>query len=182
LTRSEVIHNLANRIIYSRFYKFLYITITCLAFVSIILSFQQTCPTPSFIALELFINFVLIIEVSIRLIAMKKQYWKSKTNILDIIVVAFCIVTVIFIWGSDCNGTDNSELIADSILLIIRNLIQLTRILNMLRRYLIHSRCCLCLLIVCTNPDGNSPFFYYCLSPPPQNPEPTDNPHIQHHI
>lgn len=65
---------------------------------------------------------------------MKKQYWKSKTNILDIIVVAFCIVTVIFIWGSDCNGTDNSELIADSILLIIRNLIQLTRILNMLRR------------------------------------------------
>ncbi|CAH1764525.1 4749_t:CDS:2 [Entrophospora sp. SA101] len=41
LSRSEVVHGIANRIIYSRFYTWLYLGMAILSFTSIVLSFVE---------------------------------------------------------------------------------------------------------------------------------------------
>jgi len=71
LTRREVFQNLANRILYSKFYMILYLVMAILSVWSIFLSFQQGCSSSSlFIVLESIINGTMIAEVAVRLTAL----------------------------------------------------------------------------------------------------------------
>jgi hypothetical protein len=73
LSRREVFQNLANRIIYSKFYMVLYFVMAILSICSIFLSFQQGCSSSSlFIVLESIINGTMIAEVAVRLTALGK--------------------------------------------------------------------------------------------------------------
>lgn len=73
LTRREVFQNLANRILYSRFYMVLYIVMAVLSVWSIFLSFHQGCASsPLFVILESIINCTMIAEVGLRLTALGK--------------------------------------------------------------------------------------------------------------
>ncbi|CAG8690761.1 2258_t:CDS:2 [Funneliformis mosseae] len=132
LSKKEVVHGIANRIIYSRFYTWLYLGMALLSSTSIILSLTERCPTLGFIILEIIINTVMIVEVGTRFLALGKLFWNSIYNIFDIILVALCIITLLFIIGGGCSH--KGEEIIDSILLIARNLIQFGRIFVMLRK------------------------------------------------
>lgn len=71
MTRREIFQNLANRILYSKFYMILYLVMAILSVWSIFLSFQQGCSSSSlFIVLESIINGTMIAEVAIRLTAL----------------------------------------------------------------------------------------------------------------
>lgn len=71
LTRREIFQNLANRIIYSKFYMVLYIVMAILSVWSIFLSFHQGCASSSlFVVLEVIINCTMIAEVALRLTAL----------------------------------------------------------------------------------------------------------------
>jgi len=71
LSRREIFQNLANRIIYSKFYMILYLVMAILSVWSIFLSFQQGCSSSSlFIVLESIINGTMIAEVAVRLTAL----------------------------------------------------------------------------------------------------------------
>lgn len=73
LTRREVFQNLANRIIYSKFYMVLYLVLAVLSVWSIFLSFNQGCASsPLFVILESIINCSMIAEVGLRLTALGK--------------------------------------------------------------------------------------------------------------
>ncbi|CAG8766115.1 12503_t:CDS:2, partial [Funneliformis caledonium] len=95
-------------------------------------SLTERCPTLGFIILEIIINTVMIVEVGTRFLALGKLFWNSIYNIFDIILVALCIITLLFIIGGGCSH--KGEEIIDSILLIARNLIQFGRIFVMLRK------------------------------------------------
>ncbi|KAI9173200.1 hypothetical protein H9P43_007331 [Blastocladiella emersonii ATCC 22665] len=142
VTREEVWRMLANRIMFSKFYKAFYVTMTVLALITIYLSLTQTCPTTAFLALECIVNLSLIVEVTIRFLATRRQFFQSRANVLDVVLVALCL----FLLGmmlhdaQSCSsshresGSQRSEAVVDSVLLILRNLLQLTRIVNMLRK------------------------------------------------
>ncbi|KAJ1554000.1 hypothetical protein HK096_005424 [Nowakowskiella sp. JEL0078] len=96
---------------------------------------KSLSPSGYFIFLEIIVNFALITEVSIRLLALGKLFWKSTWNIIDMVVVVFCLITLVFLLAlGHCSETRSREAFADSVILIVRNGIQLTRLIAMLRR------------------------------------------------
>lgn len=133
LTRSEAIQGMANRFMYSQFYIILYLGLAGLSLISIILSLAETCPSLLFIILESIINFAMITEVSIRMVALRRAYWRSVWNIIDTILVVLCAITLIVI-ASGCSASERSEALFDTILLVIRNCVQFFRLFMMMRK------------------------------------------------
>ncbi|KAK9728773.1 hypothetical protein K7432_000804 [Basidiobolus ranarum] len=133
LTRSEQIRNMANQIVYSRFYTFLYIIMAILSLISVILSIKYECPGSFFIILEIIINVTMIIEVGIRMLSMGRAFWRWWLNIFDIIIVLLCIMTLIFL-SHGCSRYAGREELAGTIFLVIRNSIQFFRLFSALRK------------------------------------------------
>ncbi|CAG8437178.1 4221_t:CDS:2 [Diversispora eburnea] len=78
-----------------------------------------------FIILEIIINTVMIGEVTTRFLALRNIFWKSLYNIVDIILVMLCVITLILILKGGC--LHKGEEIFDLVLLIVRNLVQFSR-------------------------------------------------------
>ncbi|KAJ3060691.1 hypothetical protein HK102_009401, partial [Quaeritorhiza haematococci] len=76
----------------------------------------------------------MIIEVTIRYIALGKLFWKSPWNIADIFLVALCILTLGYLSFESCgNRARNTEAFADTLLLVIRNGVQFGRLVVVIR-------------------------------------------------
>ncbi|KAF8926613.1 hypothetical protein BGZ58_011049 [Dissophora ornata] len=134
LSRREIFQNLANRILYSKFYMILYFVMAFLSCCSIFLSFSQGCSSSSlFIILESIINGTMIAEVALRLTALGKNYWRSTSNILDTILVIFCFITLILVLQG-CGSGHETEEVLDTILLILRNAVQCWRLYSMIKK------------------------------------------------
>ncbi|KAF9322949.1 hypothetical protein BG006_001921 [Podila minutissima] len=136
LTRREIFQNLANRIIYSKFYMVLYIVMAILSLWSIFLSFHLGCASSSlFVILEVIINCTMIAEVALRLTALGRNYWRSTSNILDTFLVAFCFITLILVLEGCGHGPGHTaEEVLDTILLVLRNGVQAWRLYTMIRK------------------------------------------------
>ncbi|MBW0528968.1 hypothetical protein O181_068683 [Austropuccinia psidii MF-1] len=132
LSKHELIQGIANRFVFSQVYIYLYLSMAILSLITVILSLLSECPTLSFYILEIIVNFAMIFEVLIRLVAFGKQFWKSPFNWLDLAITLFCLITVIVIFFQGCKA--KKEEVLDTILLVIRNGIQFSRLALMLRR------------------------------------------------
>ncbi|ORZ23211.1 hypothetical protein BCR42DRAFT_404254 [Absidia repens] len=133
LTRSEMIQGMANRLMYSNFYIALYLGLGLLSLISIIMSIQETCPSLTFIIFEAIINFAMITEVTIRLLALRTAYWQSIWNIVDIVLVVLCAITLIVL-TTGCSASERNEAIFDTLLLVIRNCFQFFRLFMMAKK------------------------------------------------
>jgi len=131
ITRKDVWKNVANRIIHSKKYTLFYTFVIILSLIMMITSFTTTCLTPIYLAIDYFINIVLIAEVVLRINALGKHYWKSFLNIIDLIIVPLCVVTVIYLTVDDCSNQEGK--IADNIILGVRNSLQLFRLLLLIK-------------------------------------------------
>ncbi|KAI7893264.1 uncharacterized protein EV154DRAFT_502241 [Mucor mucedo] len=141
LTKSEIVQGMANRFMYSKFYIGLYLVLAILSFVTIVMSLKETCPSVLFIVFEAIINLAMIVEVTTRLLALGRDYWRSLWNIIDIILVILCAITLIVL-TTGCSVGERREAIFDTVLLVIRNGFQLFRLFMMLRKnqYSLHAR------------------------------------------
>ncbi|KAJ3216474.1 hypothetical protein HDU67_009429 [Dinochytrium kinnereticum] len=99
-------------------------------------SFLHADPTPSgyYYALEVLINLAMIIEVLIRVQALGKVFWKSIWNVADICLVGLCMFTLLWLAFGECSKERSWEAEADTILLVIRNLIQFSRVAVMITK------------------------------------------------
>ncbi|KAF9157790.1 hypothetical protein DFQ27_007068 [Actinomortierella ambigua] len=75
----------------------------------------------------------MIAEVGLRLTALGQKYWNSTSNILDIFLVIFCLVTLILVLEGCGSGHEAEELL-DTILLVLRNAVQFWRLFMMIRK------------------------------------------------
>ncbi|KAH6585016.1 hypothetical protein BASA60_000711 [Batrachochytrium salamandrivorans] len=110
--QKELIHSLASRLLHSTSYQVFYVimavlSLVCLAIVSL---------------------------VGVRFLAYRKRYWHSVWNILDIVMVLFCVVAFVFVVGGACDSTKRKEAVAEEILLIFRNGIQFSRLVLMMQK------------------------------------------------
>ncbi|TPX36018.1 hypothetical protein SmJEL517_g01753 [Synchytrium microbalum] len=134
LTTSEIIHSGANRLLHSNFYKGLYLVMAVLSLISVGMSLSDTCPSGWFYILEAVVNLTMIAEVSIRFIALGKLYWKSTWNIVDLVMVLLCGMTLLYLLFGECTKARSREAVLDTVLLVVRNGIQFVRLVLMLRK------------------------------------------------
>ena len=64
-----------------------------------------------------------------------QQFWKSVWNIMDLVMTAFCGVTLLVIFFSGCDNTSKEEELLDTFLLVVRNLLQFGRLATVMRQY-----------------------------------------------
>lgn len=125
----------ANRFTYSKQYIVFYILLTLLSIATVGISFAASkgCPHWSFFILESIVLLALIAEVIIRIISLGKHYWKSWWNIADAILMGLCIMTFCLVFAG-CSTSVRRERQSSTVLLVVRNLIQVVRLVNLLWR------------------------------------------------
>ncbi|GJJ09703.1 hypothetical protein Clacol_003927 [Clathrus columnatus] len=105
-----------------------------LSITTVVLSLGSGCPPAAFYVLEFIINSAMILEVSIRLVAFGKQFWKSPFNIIDLVLTVFCAITILAITLVGCDTSSKAEELFDTLLLVARNLLQFVRLAAVTRQ------------------------------------------------
>lgn len=134
ITKAEILHSAANRILHSRFYKLFYGGLALASLVCVILSIYERCPSGMFLVLEILVNLAMIIEVSIRSFALQKLFWKSLWNKFDILLVWLCLITLGFLFFGECSSSKSREAILDTALLVLRNVLQFVRLFIFMKK------------------------------------------------
>ncbi|KAK1921429.1 hypothetical protein DB88DRAFT_513455 [Papiliotrema laurentii] len=138
VSHGERLRGVANRIIFSRYYVLFYFVMMCLSLGTVVLSLVAThkkqCPPVIWHILEVIVNGLMVIEVSTRWVAYGKKYPMTPLNIIDLLLVLFCSITLILVFRSPCAEGARQEEVLDTILLVIRNAVQFLRLGNILRR------------------------------------------------
>lgn len=129
LTTSDLIRVTASRFTYSRQYiiGYLGLTVMSLVTVSISLATPKGCPHVAFYGLEIFVLVALILEVILRAIALQRRFWSSYWNIADAVMVIICAVTLGLVFAG-CSTAVRRERQSSTILLVIRNVVQVIRL------------------------------------------------------
>ena len=133
LTQHERIYGLANRFLHSTAYKVGYVVLALFSLICVIITFANPCPSGFYIFMEYVINFALVLEVGVRLLAQRETFFQYWANIFDLALVFFCVMTLIIL-HRDCSTGNEVEKALDSILLAFRYSVQLFRFLMMLKR------------------------------------------------
>ncbi|KLO20684.1 hypothetical protein SCHPADRAFT_863487 [Schizopora paradoxa] len=134
MTRQEITRGIANRFVHSRTYIFLYLGMAALSITTVVLSLLEDCPGLSFYILELVINTTMIAEVSIRFVAFGRQFWRSPFNVIDLVLTTFCVITVLTVVFAGCGKTSKEEELFDTLLLVLRNVLQFGRLATVMRQ------------------------------------------------
>ncbi|KAG2178829.1 hypothetical protein INT43_001675 [Umbelopsis isabellina] len=96
-------------------------------------SLEEVCPSQSLIILEYAINSAMVLEVLLRVLANGRAFFHSFYSAIDAILLLLCIATLVLI-TTGCSNTQRDEAIVDTILLTIRNTVQLCRFAAMMQR------------------------------------------------
>jgi hypothetical protein len=75
------------------------------------------------------------IEFAIRYKAIGKKFFQSTINVIDTIVVCVCAVTFAVLLTHSCGDASAREAVLEETLLLVRNGIQLVRLVMMMRRF-----------------------------------------------
>jgi len=94
LSRVDFWHLLANRLYFSSFYATLYIVMICVNL--LIICWMLSMPggyngSLSFLIVQVLVNLVLVLEVVIRLISQKQNFFLHRSNIFDVMVMTVAI-------------------------------------------------------------------------------------------
>ncbi|KAF8632992.1 hypothetical protein AX15_001589 [Amanita polypyramis BW_CC] len=105
-----------------------------LSVTTVILSLSDGCPGVAFYVLEVIINTAMILEVGIRFVAFGRQFWKSPFNVVDLILTAFCAITLLVLVFARCGAGSREEEVLDTLLLVARNVLQFGRLAAVMRQ------------------------------------------------
>jgi hypothetical protein len=93
----------------------------------------------------------MVLEVLLRILANGRAFFRSFYSAIDAILLLLCIATLVLI-TTGCSNTQRDEAIIDTILLTIRNTVQLCRFAAMIQRYVFLIYEPLCHFLVLTLP------------------------------
>jgi len=140
LQHSSSLKHAANRVLFSRAYSLMYVlmillNVTLILWIIISASIKQRIVSPThwlFITLEIVINAALFFEISIRLLSLGKDYFRSRSNVFDLAVLALSFIGLIVFFVST-GAVKEADDIATTLLLIFRYAIQLLRLVLLIK-------------------------------------------------
>jgi len=150
ITRCGALSNFANRFLFSRAYSISYLVIILLnvaliAWILYDIGIRQDFSTPShwlFLSVEIIVNLAFLFEISLRLVSLKLRYFSSVSNLFDVVVLLFSLLSILVYFTSSVYFSNINDIIS-IILLILRYGIQLVRlyrlIQNQRKAYTAHS-------------------------------------------
>ena len=56
---------------------------------------------------------------------------------MDLVLTAFCVITLLFIFFAGCGNTSKEEELLDTLLLVARNVLQFARLAIVMRQYVL---------------------------------------------
>ncbi|KAK9768557.1 hypothetical protein K7432_000700 [Basidiobolus ranarum] len=122
-----------HQIVYSKFYIILYVVMIILSVSSFVLSVISECPGLAYEILEIIVNVAMISEVVILMIAYGRKFWRSPMNVFDLVLLSLCIAALVLVF-LDCSYTKERGEVAGTIFMALRNVLQISRLLNNLRK------------------------------------------------
>lgn len=60
------------------------------------------------------------------------MFWQSTLNIVDVLLTGLCVLTLGYLIVGDCSDAQAREAIADTLLLTVRNGMQLARVISVM--------------------------------------------------
>jgi len=133
LTREEITKGIANRFVHSKTYILLYLGMAALSVTTVVLSLAEGCPPTAFYVLEIIINGSMILEVTVRLVAFGRRFWKSPFNVVDLCLTVLCVITIMVVFFAGCGSRSRDEELFDNLLLVARNVLQFGRLAAVMR-------------------------------------------------
>lgn len=101
VSRREVWSMVASRLYFSRAYILFYALMIVLSIVAIVmllathyLTSAYTVP-PLLVALEIILNVFLTLEIAVRYVSQKDEFWKNNYNVFDLLVTLLCLFSVV---------------------------------------------------------------------------------------
>ncbi|KAG9403445.1 hypothetical protein AC1031_006085 [Aphanomyces cochlioides] len=130
LSCSEYAMVVASRLYFSAFYRTVYLlmivsSIACVA--STILNHWRTPTSKLFISLEILICSMLVVEVLIRMLALKRKFWTRWSNLFDVAATILSIVSVALYFQQEGVVEELEEVAAD-FMMMFRNANQYMRL------------------------------------------------------
>lgn len=134
-TTCDLMRVTANRFTYSKQYITAYAILTVLSIATVAISFSEPkgCPPLPFYILELIVLIALLAEVGVRVVALRQFFWRSYWNIADAIMMVICAITLILVFAG-CTKAVRLGRQSSTVLLVIRNIVQIVRLVNLLWR------------------------------------------------
>ena len=135
-SRYELLRMLASRIYFSKAYISFYLFMVVLNVVSIIVilssyGIYSYKVSPGLIALELLINVLLALEITVRFLAQQDSFWSSWWNTMDVLITILCILSVFALVLLPAE--DEMEEIFATAIVGLRYIVQGLRIMLLLR-------------------------------------------------
>ncbi|KAF0735068.1 hypothetical protein Ae201684P_002462 [Aphanomyces euteiches] len=130
LSCSEYAMVVASRLYFSAFYRTVYLlmiasSIACVAWT--ILNHWRTPTSKLFISLEILLCSMLVVEVLIRMLALKRKFWTRWSNLFDVAATILSIVSVALYFQQEGVVEELEEVAADFIMMF-RNANQYMRL------------------------------------------------------
>eukprot|EP00033_Pygsuia_biforma_P002108 GCRY01002339.1.p1 GENE.GCRY01002339.1~~GCRY01002339.1.p1 ORF type:complete len:222 (+),score=14.11 GCRY01002339.1:234-899(+) len=117
-----------NRLLLSKSFAYFYIFIIVINIAVIIWTVSEKYPThPLYIIMDVFITLSLTFEVFVRYVATREDFWKTKSNIVDVATCILCLLSLLLYIAGPSSFEENSDIIS-LMILILRNFIQSLRL------------------------------------------------------
>ncbi|KAF0689662.1 Aste57867_18899 [Aphanomyces stellatus] len=127
---SEYAMVVASRLYFSAFYRLVYLvmiasSIACVAWT--VLNHWRTPTSNVFISLEILLCSMLVVEVIIRMLALKRKFWTRWSNLFDVAATVLSIVSVALYFQQEGVVEELEEVAAD-FMMMFRNANQYMRL------------------------------------------------------
>ncbi|OQS06051.1 hypothetical protein THRCLA_01885 [Thraustotheca clavata] len=127
---SEYAMVVASRLYFSAFYRVVYLLMIATSIVCVLWTMLNHWHTPNsslFISLEIMLCCMLVIEVLIRMLALKRKYWLKWSNLFDVMATVLSVVSITLYFKQESVVEELEEVAADFVMLL-RNAVQYARL------------------------------------------------------
>ncbi|OQR94867.1 hypothetical protein ACHHYP_00893 [Achlya hypogyna] len=127
---SEYAMVVASRLYFSSVYRVVYLLMIATSIICVGWTITNHWHTPSsdvFISLEIGLCSMLVLEVLIRMLALKRKYWLKWSNLFDIVATVLSVVSIALYFKQESVVEELEEVAADFVM-VLRNTMQYARL------------------------------------------------------
>lgn len=132
----DQVYLISNRFVSSREYIIIYVSMIIINLALLLWAslaeVDHSFMYPVFLSLEIVITILFAIEVSVKMVKEKWEYWKKCSNIFDVFVLTLCLVSILISF-LNIKEMEQVDILVERSVLLARYLIQFVRLYSIIR-------------------------------------------------